>query len=70
MIEIETERLLLRGWQDVDLEPCACLCADFEVMRFIGNGSALSREQSETQISRFVRHREERGFGLWAVEES
>lgn len=66
---IETERLLLRGWREGDLEPYARMCADPEVMRFIGEGSTLTREQSGEQISRFVRHWEERGFGLWAVEE-
>ena len=38
-------------------------------MRFIGNGSTLNREQAGEQASRFVRHWEERGFGLWVVEE-
>jgi RimJ/RimL family protein N-acetyltransferase len=28
----------------------------------------LSRQQSKEQVSRFVRHWEEQGFGLWAVE--
>ena len=28
----------------------------------------LSRQESEEQVSRFVRRWEERGFGLWAVE--
>lgn len=69
MAEIETERLLLRRWQDKDLEPYARMCAHPEVMRFIGAGSTLNREQSEEQVSRFVRHWEERGFGLWALEE-
>jgi RimJ/RimL family protein N-acetyltransferase len=69
MVEIETERLLLRGWRDEDVEPCSGMCADPEVMRFIGEGSTLTREQSEAQISRFVRHWDERGFGLWALEE-
>jgi RimJ/RimL family protein N-acetyltransferase len=69
MVEIETERLLLRGWRDEDLEPYARLCADPEVMRFIGDGSTRTREQAEGQISRFVRYREDLGFGLWAVEE-
>ncbi|CAN5637670.1 hypothetical protein BH24ACT18_BH24ACT18_10390 [soil metagenome] len=68
MIEIETGRLLLRWWRDEDLEPYARLCDDPEVMRFIGDGSTLTREQSGDQISRFVRHRQERGFGLWAAE--
>ena len=69
MVEIETERLLMRGWRDGDLEPYARMCADPEVMRFIGHGSALTREGSREQISRFLRHWEERGFGLWALEE-
>ena len=69
LIEIETEKLLLRRWLEEDLEPYARLCADPEVMRFIGNGSTLNREQSGEQVSRFVRHWDERGFGLWALEE-
>ena len=69
MVEIETERLLMRGWRDGDLEPYARMCADPEVMRFIGNGSTLTREGSREQISRFSRHWERRGFGLWALEE-
>jgi RimJ/RimL family protein N-acetyltransferase len=69
MVGIETERLLLRGWRDEDIEPYARLCADPEVMRFIGDGSTLNREQAEEQISRFRRHWEGRGFGLWALEE-
>jgi RimJ/RimL family protein N-acetyltransferase len=44
-------------------------CADPEVMRYIGSGSPLTQERSEGQISRFVRHWGEYGFGLWAVEE-
>ena len=67
MTEIETERLLLRPWRDEDLEPYARLCADPEVMRYLP--ATLSREQSAEQMAWFVRHWEERGFGLWAVEE-
>ena len=69
MVEVETERLLLRRWRDEDLEPYARMCADPEVMRFIGDGSTLTREGSDRQISRFLRHWDERGFGLWALEE-
>ena len=69
MVEVETRRLLLRGWREEDLEPYARLCADPEVMRYIGSGATLDREQSGEQIGRFVRHWEERGFGLWAMEE-
>ncbi len=64
--KIETPRLLLRSWRDEDLNAYACMCADPEVMRYLP--STLTREQSEQQIAKFVRHWEERGFGLWAVE--
>jgi RimJ/RimL family protein N-acetyltransferase len=69
LIEIETEKLLLRRWLEEDLKPYARLCADPGVMRFIGQGSTLAREDSEGQISRFSQHWDERGFGLWALEE-
>ncbi|CAA9451448.1 MAG: hypothetical protein AVDCRST_MAG01-01-4605, partial [uncultured Rubrobacteraceae bacterium] len=35
---------------------------------FIGSGLTLGREQSAEQVSRFLRHWEERGFGLLALE--
>ena len=64
--QIETPRLLLRSWRDEDLDAYARMCADPEVMRYLP--STLTSEQSEQQIAKFVRHWEERGFGLWAVE--
>ena len=67
MTEVETARLLLRRWREEDLEPYARICADAEVMRYLPG--TMTREQSEEQAARFVRHWEERGFGLWAVEE-
>ena len=67
MTEVETDRLLLRQWRTEDLEPYARICADAEVMRYLP--STMTREQSEEQVARFVRHWERRGIGLWAVEE-
>jgi RimJ/RimL family protein N-acetyltransferase len=52
-----------------DLEPYARICGDPEGMRYIGGGALLTREESEAQISRFVRHWDERGFGLWSEGE-
>jgi len=65
--EIETIRLYLRRWREEDLDTYARTCVDPEVMRHFPY--VLVREESETQVGRFVRHWEERGFGLWAVEE-
>jgi RimJ/RimL family protein N-acetyltransferase len=67
MTVIETERLLLRQWREGDLKAYARICADTEVMRYLP--ATLSREESAEQMAGFVRHWEERGFGLWAVEE-
>ena len=66
MPEIGTERLLLRAWRESDLDPYARMCSDPEVMRYLP--APLDRRQSEEQIAGFVRHWEERGFGLWTVE--
>ena len=66
IFEIETIRLLLRQWRDHDLDLYSQMCADPEVMRYLPG--TMSREQSEEQIARFVRHWKEHDFGLWALE--
>jgi RimJ/RimL family protein N-acetyltransferase len=64
--QLETARLLLRPWRDEDLDAYTRMCEDPEVMRYLPG--ILTRKQSEEQISKFVRHWKERGFGLWATE--
>ena len=68
MTELRTARLLLRQWQDADLEPFAELNADPEVMRYFP--SALDRQQSDALAGRARTGLEEQGWGLWAVEVS
>jgi RimJ/RimL family protein N-acetyltransferase len=65
---IETERLVLRPWREADLDPYSEMCADPEVMRYIGSGRPLDRDEAWRQIATFVGHWELRGYGLWAVE--
>ncbi len=43
MNTIETERLILRMFCDADLDEYAEICADPEVMRYLGEGQPLSR---------------------------
>lgn len=66
-----TERLLLRPFRDDagDRDAYAALCADAEVMRYIGAGSTLTREQSAAQLTRFVEHWTQHGYGLRAIVE-
>ena len=63
--EIETARLL-RQRREENLDTYTRICAGPEVVRHFPY--VLTREESEAQVARFVRHWEERDFGLWAVE--
>ncbi|TMR28688.1 GNAT family N-acetyltransferase [Nonomuraea zeae] len=68
MPELETERLTLRGWREEDLEPLTAIYADPAVMRFIGDGSVRTSEETAAGFARMRREWEERGFGMFAVE--
>src|SRR6266705_1015765 len=69
LTELETARLRLRHFRAADLEPYAALCADAEVMRYVGDRSVLSREDGWRQMAMLAGHWHLRGFGMWAVEE-
>lgn len=66
---LETERLLLRPFRQDDFDAYAAMCADAEVMRFIGDGAPLSREDAWRNMAMVAGHWSLRGFGMWAVEE-
>lgn len=63
---IETERLLLRPWRDLDLDAFAELNADPRVAEHFL--SASSREQSRVTMARIRGHFDRHGYGFWAVE--
>ena len=66
--QLETDRLLLRMWRNEDFEPYAKMCADLEVMHFLG-GKALDRAEVWRHMAFLVGHWHFRGYGPWAVEE-
>jgi RimJ/RimL family protein N-acetyltransferase len=66
---LTTERLILRAFRDDDLDAYAEMCADPEVMRYLGEGKPLSRFEAWRQMAFFMGHWQLRGFGLWALEE-
>src|SRR3712207_3264511 len=67
MVELETVRLHLRQWKEDDLDAYARICADPEVMRYMGGGP-LTRAETDRRVEKILRSWEGRGFGLWAVE--
>lgn len=69
MLTLETERLLLRPFRGTDIDAYAAMCADPDVMRYIGVRSVLNRDDAWRQMAMFVGHWQLRGFGMWAVEE-
>jgi RimJ/RimL family protein N-acetyltransferase len=69
MHQLETERLLLRPFRDGDIDAYAAMCADPEVMRYVGDRGILSRDDAWRQMAMLVGHWQLRGFGMWAVEE-
>lgn len=68
MVQVKTERLLLRPFQQADLDDYARLSADPEVMKLIGNGQPLSRADAWRSMAFHLGHWQLRGFGHWAVE--
>jgi RimJ/RimL family protein N-acetyltransferase len=69
MNELFTERLTLRMFREADFEAYAAMCADPEVMRYLGDGKTFSRIDAWRSLAAILGHWQLRGYGLWAVEE-
>lgn len=67
MIELASERLLLRAWRAADREPFAALNADPIVMRHFMQ--RLSRTESDELADEIEEEFRQEGWGLWALEE-
>ena len=68
--QLDTPRLTLRQFQESDLDAYASMCANPEVMRFIGAGEPLSRKEAWRELAFFLGHWRLRGYGMWALEHS
>lgn len=65
--ELSTARLVLRAFRERDLDAYAAMCADPQVMRFIGAGVTVDRSTAWRQMAMFVGEWSLHGFGMWAV---
>lgn len=68
MFQIETDRLLLRPYEENDVALAHTLIySDAEVMTYLDDGVPRPIEGTEKTIRYFIRHQQEHGFSIWAV---
>jgi RimJ/RimL family protein N-acetyltransferase len=65
-MQIETERLRLRVWEEADRDHFAALNADPVVMSDLGG--PLSRDESDAKLDRYLKAWASHGYGRWLVE--
>src|SRR5438270_116057 len=69
MVTLETDRLILRMLRESDFDAYAEMCADPEVMRYLGDGQPLPRPMAWRKPAMMAGHWALRGYGPWAAGE-
>jgi len=67
--ELQTERLVMRGWRFEDYEPLADILADPAVGAGLGKPDGLTPHEAWLDMSVLSAHWNLRGFGHWVLEE-
>ena len=67
MLQLETDRLLLRAPVPEDADALAPMYGDPEVMRYVGDGRTLTRSDTERSVRRMIERWEADGFGLFTT---
>ncbi|HEX5129129.1 MAG TPA: GNAT family N-acetyltransferase [Usitatibacter sp.] len=67
-VRLETERLLLRPFRNADHPSYAAMCADPEVMKYIGTGVTLTAPESWRAMASMLGHWQLLGYGMFAAE--
>jgi ribosomal-protein-alanine N-acetyltransferase len=65
--ELETARLRLRMFTPEDLDALCEITRDPEVMRYIGQGRPLTRDETRFNLTTIINAFRRRGFGRWAL---
>lgn len=63
------DRLELRPFEVSDLEAALRIYGDPEVMRHVGEGGAVGREEAARMLADYRAHQDRHGFAFWAVFE-
>ncbi|MFI8482537.1 GNAT family N-acetyltransferase [Pseudomonas sp. NPDC078700] len=66
LIQLQTQRLILRPWREDDLAAFAAMNATPEVMRHFPG--CMSVQESDALALRIIQHFTDHGFGQWVVE--
>ena len=66
IVEIKTNRLVMREWKKEDLADFALMNSDPEVMEYLP--SILSEEESNDLAEKIISRMSDNGWGFWAVE--
>lgn len=68
-VRIETDRLVLREWNDGDWVGLHRTYGDLEVMRWLGEGAPSTVEQTAFSVGRMHAHWQQLGYGMFAAQE-
>ena len=64
---LTTTRLRLRPFREADLDAYAAMCADAEVMQFIGAGGPVDADVAWRHMALLLGAWALRGHGMWAL---
>jgi RimJ/RimL family protein N-acetyltransferase len=67
-VTLETERLLLRPFRNSDHPAYAAMCADPEVMQYLGTGVTQNPMEAWRAMASMLGHWELLGYGMFAAE--
>ncbi len=67
MTIIETERTYINQIKPIDLEALYSICGNAELMKYVGDGKPLSKEQTQKWIDVSILNYKLKGFGMYGV---
>lgn len=68
-LPLRSDRVELRPFEATDLEAALRVYGDPEVMRHVGEGGAVGREEAAGMLADYRAHQDRHGFAFWAVIE-
>ena len=67
-ILFKTNRLIVRKWIDSDLSMIQKIYGDTDAMRWVGDGKAITFEESKSWLKVTYKNYDTRGYGMYTVQ--